>query len=201
MKELIKPRLIIVAGPNGSGKTTITHKLLRHQWMNDCVYINPDFIAQQEFGDWNSLEAVIKAANKAKEIREDGLANMTSMAFETVFSTPEKLEFVQRAKAKGFFVRLFFICTNDPSINAQRIALRVMEGGHDVPISKIISRYYRSIANGIEALPLVDRAYFYDNTETDTDPLLLFRITDGKIAKIYGELAPWAKDIIDFVST
>jgi len=48
----------VVAGPNGSGKTTITEKLLRHEWMEDCQYINPDLIAQQEFGDWNSPAAV-----------------------------------------------------------------------------------------------------------------------------------------------
>jgi len=192
-----KPRLIIVAGPNGSGKTTITEKLLRHEWMEGCVYINPDFIAQQEFGDWNSLEAIIKAANHAKEMRENCLSRMTSLAFETVFSTHEKLEFVQRAKAVGFFSRLFFVCTNDPSINAQRVAQRVMEGGHDVPIPKIISRYYRSIANCVQALPWVDRVYFYDNSETNADPRLLFRVNDGKIAKVYEELVPWAKDIMD----
>ncbi len=67
---------------------------------------------------------------------------------------------MNRAKEAGFFIRLFFICTNDPSINAQRVALRVMEGGHDVPIQKIINRYYRSIANCIEAVSIVDRAYF-----------------------------------------
>ncbi|MBF0236980.1 MAG: zeta toxin family protein [SAR324 cluster bacterium] len=197
MTEAQKPRLIIVAGPNGSGKTTITDKLLRHEWMDDCVYINPDFIAQQEFGDWNSSESVIKAANKAKAIRENCLESMASMAFETVFSSPEKLEFVRRAKLAGFFVRLFFVCTNDPSINAQRVALRVMEGGHDVPIPKIISRYYRSIANSVEALQWVDRAYFYDNSETDADPVLLFRVTDKNIAKIYSDIAPWSQDIIE----
>ena len=197
MKDMQKPRLIVVAGPNGSGKTTITEKLLRHEWMEDCVYINPDFIAQQEFGDWNSIEAVVKAANRAKEMREDCLSSMTSMAIETVFSTPEKVEFVQRAKVAGFFIRLFFVCTNDPSINAQRVALRVMEGGHDVPISKIISRYYRSIANCVEVMPMVDRVYFYDNSETDADPLLMFRVTSGKIAKIYTDLVPWAQNIAD----
>ena len=195
MKEISKLRLIIVAGPNGAGKTTITEKLLRHEWMEGCVYINPDIIAQREFGDWNSPEAVVKAANRAKEMREGCLASMASMAVETVFSTSEKVEFVRRAKAKGFFVRLFFVCTNDPSINAQRIALRVMEGGHDVPIPKIINRYYRSIVNCANVISLVDRAYFYDNTETDVDPLLMFRVTYGKIAKIYTELVPWAKDI------
>jgi len=196
---MLKPILIVVAGPNGAGKTTITEKLLRHEWMGDCVYINPDLIAQQEFGDWNSPEAVIKAANSAKEIREKCLAGMTSMAFETVFSTQEKVEFVRRAKVAGFFVRLFFVCTNDPSINAQRVALRVMKGGHDVPISKIISRYYRSVTNCAEAASLIDRAYFYDNSETDADPSLMFRVADGKVAKTYGNVAVWAENIVNLL--
>ncbi len=194
-----KPRLIIVAGPNGAGKTTITEKLLRHEWMEGCVYINPDLIAQNEFGDWNSPEAVIKAANSAKNIRENCLKTATSMAFETVFSSNEKLEFVQRAKSAGFFIRLFFVCTNDPSINAQRVAQRVMGGGHDVPIPKIISRYYRAIINCVQALPLIDRIYFYDNSETDSDPRLLFRVSDGRITKVYTQIAPWAKGIIEAV--
>jgi predicted ABC-type ATPase len=122
MTDAQKPRLIVVAGPNGSGKTTITEKLLRHEWMGGCQYINPDLIAQQEFGDWNSPAAVIQAANKAKATRDYCLAHNISIAFETVFSTQEKLEFLKRAKDAGFFIRFFFVCTNDPSINAQRRA-------------------------------------------------------------------------------
>jgi len=49
--------------------------------------------------------------------------------------------------AAGYFVRLFFVGTDDPSINAKRVAMRVIEGGHDVPIGKIISRYAKSLAN------------------------------------------------------
>jgi predicted ABC-type ATPase len=199
MKELQKPILIIVAGPNGSGKTTITEKLLRHEWMEGCVYINPDIIAEKKFGGWNSQDAIIKAANYAKEMREDCLTRRINMAFETVFSSPEKLEFLRRAKSAGFFLRLFFVCTDDPSINALRVARRVMEGGHDVPIPKIIARYYRSIKNCVDAIPFVDRIYFYDNSLEDTDPVLMFRINDGKIAKIYGELVSWAKNISDCI--
>jgi predicted ABC-type ATPase len=199
MKEIQKPRLIIVAGPNGSGKTTITEKLLRHEWMESCVYINPDIIAEEDFGDWNSQEAILKAANRAKEIREDCLNQRIDMAFETVFSSPEKLNFVKRAKDAGFFIRLFFICTDSPSINAGRVTMRVIKGGHDVPIPKIIARYYRSIVNCFNVIQLLDRMYFYDNTPTDTDPALMFRINNGKIAKIYSQIAPWAENIADSV--
>ncbi len=68
MIKIEKPKLIIVAGPNGSGKTTVTEKLLRHKWMKGCVYINPDIIAEEQFGGWNSKESIIKAAEQAKKI-------------------------------------------------------------------------------------------------------------------------------------
>ena len=56
-----KPTLIVVCGPNGSGKTSITHKILNHKWIENSIYINPDEIANDRFGDWNSLDAIIKA--------------------------------------------------------------------------------------------------------------------------------------------
>ena len=60
-----RPTLCVVAGPNGSGKTTTTIQLLNNEWAADSLYINPDNIAQEMFGDWNSPEAVLKAAEKA----------------------------------------------------------------------------------------------------------------------------------------
>ena len=47
-----KPVLIVIAGPNGSGKTTITSRILRHEWLENAVYINPDNVAQEHFGDY-----------------------------------------------------------------------------------------------------------------------------------------------------
>lgn len=152
-----KPKLIIIAGPNGSGKTSVTGKILEHQWIENCVYINPDNIARDDFGDWNSPEAVIKAANRAAELREECLLKKEGLLFETVLSAPDKLEFIKRAKDAGYFIRLFFVGTDSPAINASRIVHRVMEGGHDVPITKIISRFNNSIANCSAITPVLDR--------------------------------------------
>ena len=84
------PKLIVIAGPNGSGKTTITEQLLAHEWGDDCVYINPDNIAKEKFGDWNSEDAVLKAARFATEQRYSLLEDRRSIVFETVLSSEEK---------------------------------------------------------------------------------------------------------------
>jgi predicted ABC-type ATPase len=116
-----------------------------------------------------------------------------------VLSAYDKVEFVRRAKEKGFFIRLFFVGTESPTINASRIAQRVMEGGHDVPITKIISRYSKSIANCCVVAKMVDRAYLYDNSVDFAEPKLLFRIIDGIVAKEYGIVNDWALPIIRFI--
>ena len=112
-----RPVLIIIAGPNGSGKTTVTSKILKHEWLEDSVYINPDQVAQERFGDWNSPEAVRQAAVYCADWRERCLAEHKSMIFESVLSAPDKVDFIERAIAAGFFVRLFFVCTASPTIN------------------------------------------------------------------------------------
>ena len=190
-----KPKLLIIAGPNGSGKTSVTSQILKHIWIEGCEYINPDNIARDVFGDWNSPEAVMKAAKYATEQRENCIEDGRSLIFETVLSAPDKLTFVEKAKAAGYFIRLFFIGTDNPQINASRVALRVMAGGHDVPIPKIISRYYKSIINCATLAPIVDRLYVYDNSIDDVFPELLFRASNGKLTKQYADIRDWS-DII-----
>ncbi len=191
-----KPVLIVIAGPNGSGKTSVTSKILHHEWMEDAIYINPDIIAQEKFGNWNSIEAVMQSVKYCEELRERCLTERKSLIFETVLSADDKVDYVIRAQKAGFFVRFFFVCTEHPSINAARIARRVMEGGHDVPISKIISRYDKSIANCYILSELADRAYMYDNSIDYADARALFRLTQGKLMKKYVDSIPrWAMPI------
>ena len=192
-----KPELIIIAGPNGSGKTSITQKFLHHEWAEGTTYINPDQIAKDLFGDWNNSESVLKAAIYCSNLREQCLKEKKSFVFETVFSAQDKIDFVIRAKQAGFFIRIFFISTSNPPINASRIAKRVMEGGHDVPITKIISRYNKSIQNCKTVSAIVDRLYVYDNSIDDADAIPLFRLSNGTVAKQYTEDIPeWAKMLL-----
>lgn len=191
-----RPVLIVIAGPNGSGKTSVTTRILNHKWLEDSEYINPDFVARDIFGDWNNHDSVLKAANFCNDWRERCIIERKSLIFETVMSAPDKVDFILRAKEAGFFVRLFFVSTTSPIINAKRVASRVLNGGHDVPITKIISRYDKSVANCAALAQYVDRLYVYDNSVDDVEAQLLFRLSNGEIVKKYVENLPaWAKPI------
>jgi predicted ABC-type ATPase len=72
-----------------------------------------------------------------------------------------------------------------------------MNGGHEVPISKVISRYFKSLEQAKQAITFVDRAYIYDNSIEDHRPQLLFRTVDGALAKQYVlEIPEWAQILI-----
>ena len=140
----------------------------------------------------------MQSVKYCEALREQCLVERKSLIFETVLSAPDKLLFIHRAKEVGFFVRIFFVSTSHPSINASRIAQRVMKGGHDVPITKIISRYFKSIANCKVASQMADRTYIYDNSVDGQEAQLLFRFVDGRLFKQYVKEVPeWAAKIAE----
>lgn len=197
-----KPKLLVIAGPNGSGKTTFTRQLLKHYWSEDCTFINPDNIAENEFGGWNNSAAIIKAADRAAEMRQQCLLSRTSMVVETVLSMEDKIDFLKHAKDAGFFVRVFFIGTDTPEINAARVARRMIEGGHEVPINKIIARYFRSMRLCVSAGLIADRLYVHDNSYDGQNPVMLFRKHNGEFYKTYPGLGQhwWAEGIFKELS-
>lgn len=102
-----------------------------------------------------------------------------SFSQETVFSHPGKVEALRRAKSRGFRTYLYYVATETPAINIRRVWQRVSAGGHDVPVSKIVERHARSLAQVPSALEWVSRAYFFDNSGETMQFLAEFDDTTG----------------------
>lgn len=104
------------------------------------------------------------AADLADLIRNSLLDASISFSFETVMSHPGKLDFLSLAKKRGYKVYLYYIATEDPNININRVRLRVLQHGHPVAPEVIEKRYYKSLENLKSAVKLSDRSFIFDNT-------------------------------------
>jgi hypothetical protein len=85
------------------------------------------------------------ASVAADFIRQKLIHNSKSFTFETVMSFPDKIDLLRKAQSRGYRTYLYYVATDDPSINISRVHHRVSVGGHTVPEDRIISRYYRSL--------------------------------------------------------
>jgi len=100
----------------------------------------------------------------ADAIRCELLAQLSTFTFETVMSSPDKIDFMRKAQELGYRTYLYFVATDAPEINISRVQLRVSQGGHDVPENLIRSRYERSIGLLDEACSAANRAFIFDNS-------------------------------------
>jgi predicted ABC-type ATPase len=107
---------------------------------------------------------VYEMAMIADYLRHSLLETGETFSFETVFSHRAKISFIEEANKKGYRTYLYFVSTNSPDINIERIKQRVEEGGHEVPESKVRSRYKRSLENLLPAMMLSYRTYIFDNS-------------------------------------
>jgi len=121
-------------------------------------------------------------------IRHQLLKRKISFTFETVMSSRDKVEFLKKAQKVGYRTYLYFISTQDPSINISRVENRVKLGGHPVPKEKIVSRYYRSMKLLSEAVKYTNRAYIFDNS--GQEKLWLAEVTDGKEFEYKSQFVP-----------
>ena len=157
----VRPYLIVLAGPNGAGKSTFYDLFLEGL---PVPFINADRIARTVFP--GQAPADYEGARIADAERRRLVAEGQSFVMETVFSdrAGDKVEFLRRARGAGFFVVLVYIGLDSAKLAAARVAHRVRNGGHDVPLARIRPRFGRSLANLRRALRFVDHAVLYDNS-------------------------------------
>lgn len=136
------------------------------------------------------------AADFAEFIRQSLLKQNVSFTYETVMSHPEKINFLKLAKKENYRIYLYFISTEDPSINIRRVKVRVAQEGHNVKKDTITKRYYKSLENLKEAIKQTDRAFLFDNSNTAS--ILISEITNGEDVKVFDpEKAPnWFKKYV-----
>ena len=102
-------------------------------------------------------------------------------------SHPSKLEFMKRAKEKGFKVFLYFVSLRDPQLNKLRVRTRVSQGGHAVDEQKIEERYKRTMGLLFDALKIADNAYLFDNSAGEPN---MFAIKEDGVITIQGKYVP-----------
>ena len=124
----------------------------------------------------------------ADAIRRELLNAKHTFTFETVMSSRDKVDFMKEARDRGYRVYLYFVATDDPAINVDRVRRRVKQGGHPVPAKKVRERYARSIALMTEACGVAHRAYVFDNSGSRHK--LLVQIVDGKQMEIEAATLP-----------
>lgn len=123
-------------------------------------------------------------------IRQRLLEKRASFTFETVMSHPGKVEFMQLAQARGYRTYLYFVSTENPAINIDRVEIRVKEGGHPVEPEKVRERYYKSLDLLPGAIAASDRAFIFDNSADRS--VLLAEITSGVQLQYHTEdVADW----------
>lgn len=169
------------AGPNGSGKSTAYSSGRLEDEISRIWIVNPDLLTatiQQAEGldlDKSNLEAV----TRMEAWLEATLSVHRSVGVETVLSTDKYRRLVEKARSLGFTIRLSYVLLNSPELNVERVKLRVLKGGHDVPAQKIIARYWRSLEQLPWFLERSDVAEIFDNSAAE--PRLVARKVDGQV--------------------
>ena len=159
--------LYIIAGCNGAGKTTASYTVLPE--MLGCrEFVNADEIARG-LSPFNPEGAAIQAGRlmieRVLQLMKDG----QDFAFETTLATRSYIKLIKQAQSVGYFVTLLFFSLPTPEQAVQRVARRVSQGGHNIPLDVIYRRYEAGLKNFFQLdLPVVDFWALYDNNTCPT---------------------------------
>jgi predicted ABC-type ATPase len=175
------PRLWIVAGPNGSGKTSLYDNADIEDFGRSVWIINPDALSQR-ICDIERLEPVAANLEAVRRIERWLYASIEAhqtVGVETVLSTPKYRALVLAAKQRNFMIRLIYVLLSSGHLNIERIRLRVAKGGHDVPSDKVLERREKSLSQLPWFLYQADDAWLFDNS--DAKPQLIGTKNKGRI--------------------
>ncbi len=191
MKGLLNrhPVMVAIAGPNGAGKTTFFHAHIKSCGLR---YLDPDAIAAGlRLSPRNTAEAVSSLRATLTDARE-------SFAFETVFSDPvgDKVSYLRNAADSGYTVVLCFIGLASHETSDQRVAMRVSQGGHDIPSEKLRDRYPRTLENLRRAIQELPHVYVFDNEDLQTPYRKVAVFKNGDAAYTSDPLPAWLTPLL-----
>ena len=182
------PELWIIAGANGSGKSTAYGQASIDAPAGSIWIINPDLLAQR-IADHEHIpllpDANIAAVTRIETWLYASVATHQTVGVETVLSTPKYRALVERAHAEGFSVRLIYVFLESAELNVERVRQRVKKGGHDVAEASIRDRRRRSFDELAWFFEHADHVDIYDNSAAE--PKLVATKTAGALT-VYGSL-------------
>ena len=180
-----RPIIVAIAGPNGAGKSTF---FAAHVALAGLRFVNADDLARDLCID------ALAAAQLANELRIALVDQGESFAFETVFSDPvgDKVEFLRRAGVeKGYTVVVCFIGVSSVEVSRERVAMRVLQGGHDVPDEKLEARFARTMTNLGRAIRGLPHVLVYDNDDLARPFRQVGEFREGKAVGLRAPVPDW----------
>ena len=157
-------KIVIIAGPNGSGKTTFAKEFLPNEAHCD-LFINADLIAAG-LSPFSPEKAAIKAGRLMLKSIDEALMKQQSFALETTLSGKGYLKMIPEWQKRGYFITLIFLQLPTVEIAIARVAERVKQGGHDIPEATIRRRFTSGLNNFHQQYKAkVDTWLHFDNSE------------------------------------
>jgi predicted ABC-type ATPase len=218
------PRIYVLAGTNGAGKSSLMGAMLLQQGVE---YFDPDRAAQRILSanlfsgnlfsgnpGISQVEANSAAWHEGKRLLERAITEKLDFAFETTLGGKTIASLLDQALSQGIEVRIWYVGLEGVERHIARVRSRVAQGGHDIPEERIRKRYVQSRINLIRLLPRLTELLLYDNSEeadprpgthgthvtpgTAPEPRLLLHLVRGQVRET-GELIrvpEWAKSIL-----
>lgn len=154
----------IIAGPNGSGKTTFARKFLP-DYAKCPNFINADLIASG-LSPFSPGTVAIKAGKLVLEEIKNLSDKGFDFAFETTLAGRAYIKFLKRLKEHDYNISIFFLWIPNTNLALTRIKDRVLSGGHDVPAVDVRRRFDRGLNNFFRYYkPLADTWLLFNNSD------------------------------------